>query len=153
MDITQISKIFQPKQDLVRRFKDELKAAGVDIVEQPSPAKFFVAERNGSMVFVLAHESTDARWWGLSCDQVEWIPQNDDVKSNRIKWGAALLDGHPQKGYWIWGQDLSKLKELRGATIDQAGRQYHLHGDELDRHTNLVKSFFSIRQFLHTVGL
>ena len=153
MNIEEISKIFQPPQDLVMQFKDKIKAAGVDIEELPR-AKYFLAARNDSTVLVLAHESAESvRWWGLGRDLVERVQEVDDVKANRTQWGAALLDGHPTKGYWIWGHDLSKLKEIRGLGLDKTGRQYHFNGDELDRHPSLVKSFFTIERFLRTVGL
>ena len=148
---TQEFELFPSDPDLVTRFKLLLNNAGIEIKDYSLPSKYFQANKNDSRVFILAHESTKDRWWGVLCNLIERVRQEKHVKSGLIRWGIVLLDGDPRKGYWIPAENLDKLKQLGGAK--ELDLQFHFRGDIIDLHPQLAPPFFTIPKFLKLTGL
>lgn len=123
---TQVIELIPSDPDLVTQFKLLLKNTGIEIKDYSLPAKYFQANKNDSRVFMLAHESTKHRWWGVLCNLIKHVRQEKHVKSGLIRWGIVLLDGYPLKGYWILAENLDELKRLGGAT--ERDLQFHFHG-------------------------
>jgi len=139
-------------EDLVSQFKRALKDAGVEIAEDPV-AKYFAAETVDATLLVLAHESTlEKGWWGIHSDIVERAKNSERVKMNHVGWGAVLLHKSFQRGYWIRGDDIFRMKTLCRVTLGKEG-QYHFNGDSLENSPEFANQFFSVKTFLKLSGL
>lgn len=143
-EITERPSEIKPK-GLVRRFKSGLKEAGVEI-EEATGAKYFAAGMSGVEILVLAHESTKDGWWGITEDIVERVKASDALREKGVTWGAALLDKSHSRGYWVLGENISKLKTLGLVTLGKV--QYHFKHDDLQRKPDLAPYFWTIDEFL-----
>lgn len=147
-----IGTLTPPPEDLVGKFKNELKDAGLEIVEF-SGAKYFAANKENITIFLLAHESNLSKgWWGIHHEIVDRIIQSEPVRTKHVGWGAVLLHKTCRRGYWVPGNDIFQLKTLRLVTLGNEG-QYHFNQDNLDKAPSLAKPFFSIKTFVSISGL
>lgn len=147
-----IGALLPPPEDLVGKFKNELKDAGLEIAEF-SGAKYFAANKDDVTLFLLAHESNLSKgWWGIHHEIVDRIIHSEPVRTKHVGWGAVLLHKTCRRGYWIPGDDIIKLKTLCLVTLGNEG-QYHFNQDNLDKAPRLAKPFFSIKTFVSISAL
>jgi hypothetical protein len=135
---------------LVCEFKRALNGAGVEIKEDPQ-AKYFAAGMDGVEVLVLAHESAEVGWWGITEDIVKRVLEANARREKAITWGAALIDKSHSRGFWIRGENILQLKALGLVKLGKV--QYHFKHDDLERRPGRAPYFWTIAQFLAHSGL
>ena len=68
-----------------------------------------------------------------------------DANARREKdliWGAALIDRSHNRGFWICGDNILKLKALGLVTLGKV--QYHFKHDDLERKRDLAPYFWTV---------
>lgn len=139
--------------NLVEEFQDLLRAEGVE-VEGTTGAKYFAAMKEGRTIIVLAHESTDQGFWGIRRKVVERCQGVAHEKKGELQgWGAALLDGSPQRGFWVEGDTIRQLYEAGVIQYSSSNDQYLFVAKELRKVPDRALYFIGIGEFLERSGL
>src|SRR5207253_10303619 len=106
----------------------------------------------GIPVIVIVHESTEIGWWSILKDIIDRVTDIEIVKTNKVGWGAALLDKDYKRGYWISGENIFALKTLCLVSLGKEA-QYHFKHENLRKKPGLAPYFYSIEEFLSVSGL
>lgn len=135
-------------EGIVKKFIDDLEDQGVEIIKSDKfpNTKFFAAEKNGRVLIILAHESTNIEFWGQGKDII------DRIKDKPIDWGIVLLDKDHRRGFWIDRRCLFALVKDGVVTMDKNNKVYKFNAYKLEKRSDLAKGFMSLMQFLRFVG-
>ena len=87
--------------NLVDQFKSLLLEVEVTI-KSGHRGKYFLAQREGRSIFILAHESSSQGFWGVLRTHVSEL-EKTTADHGLTGWGAVLLDASAKRGFWIKG--------------------------------------------------
>lgn len=137
--------------DLVNQFKALLLKVGVAI-KSGQRGKYFLAQREGRSVFLLAHESSSQGFWGVLRVHVEEL-EKTAAGHGLTGWGAVLLDASPKRGFWVKGSDIDRLFDDGVVQFSESNGQYLFLDKELRRVPDRAGYFIGIQDFLESSGL